>query len=69
MNQLLEEIRELSNLSALDPASIKIYDNAVDAINILSDCNTYDELKSKIDTVSLGRLSGKNEVYVKEQKQ
>ena len=68
-NELLEEIRELSNLAALDPASIKIYDNAFDAINILTLCNTYDELKSKIETVSLGRLSSKNEVYVKQQKQ
>ena len=67
-NELHNEIEELSNLSALDPASVKIYDNTVDAINILSECNTYDELKSNIDRISLGRLTAKNEEYVKVQK-
>ena len=67
-NDLFKEIEELSNLSALDPASVKIYDNAVEAIRILNECNSYDELKSNVDRISLGRLSAKNEEYVKNQK-
>ena len=67
-NELFKEIEELSNLSALDPASVKIYDNAVEAINILKECNSYDELKCNIDRVILGRLTAKNEEYVKVQK-
>ena len=66
-NELLDELHELANLAALDPASIKLYDAVSEAINTLSACNSYDELKSKIDTINLGRL-GKNEEYVKIQK-
>lgn len=66
-NELLNELHELANLSALDPASIKLYDNTMNVIDVLTNLNTYDELKSKIDTINLGRL-GKNEEYVKIQK-